>query len=93
LLLLPVVVLATLFLPAAHVAAAQTVPYKVNFQGRLTDSSGMVLSGTYDMQFKLYTAVTGGTIYLGGKHELLGTGMLLQLRTAYLVYWLAKERP
>lgn len=47
---------------SAPVHAAQTVPYKVNFQGRLTNASGTVLTGTYDMQFKLYTALTGGTL-------------------------------
>ena len=47
---------------STSVYAAQTVPYKINFQGRLTNVSGTVLTGTYDMQFKLYTAVTGGTL-------------------------------
>lgn len=52
-----------LFLTPAH--AAQTVPYLINFQGRLANASGTVLSGSYDMQFKLYTAVTGGTYVWG----------------------------
>jgi hypothetical protein len=41
------------------------VPYKVNFQGRLTNASGVALSGTHDMQFKLYTAVSGGSYVWG----------------------------
>lgn len=45
--------------------AAQTVPYKLNFQGRLTGSTGAVLAGTYDMQFKFYTAATSGTYIWG----------------------------
>ncbi len=63
LLLLPFAVFITAsFLLSTPVHAAQTVPYKVNFQGRLTNASGTVLSGTYDMSFKLYTALTGGTL-------------------------------
>ena len=63
LLLLPVAVFMTAsFAFSTSVYAAQTVPYKINFQGRLTNVSGTVLTGTYDMQFKLYTAVTGGTL-------------------------------
>lgn len=43
--------------------AAQTVPYKMNFQGRLTDSSGnVVANGLYNLQLKLYDASTGGTL-------------------------------
>lgn len=63
LLLLPIAVFVTAFFAlSTPVHAAQTVPYKINFQGRLTNASGTVLSGTYDMQFKLYTALTGGTL-------------------------------
>lgn len=42
--------------------AAVAPPNKMNFQGRLTDASGNPLSGTYDMQFKLYSAASGGTL-------------------------------
>lgn len=45
--------------------AAQSVPYKINFQGRLTNASGTALSGSYDMQLKLYTTVTSGTFIWG----------------------------
>jgi hypothetical protein len=42
--------------------AVQSVPYKVNFQGRLTDASGNALSnGTYNVKFRLYDAATSGT--------------------------------
>ncbi len=47
------------------VFAVQSVPYKMSFQGRLTNVAGTALTGTYDMQFKLYTAVTGGTFVWG----------------------------
>jgi len=51
------------FSAPAHATA--TVPYKINFQGRLTNASGISLTGSYDMQFKLYTAVTAGTYVWG----------------------------
>ncbi len=50
---------------STSVFAAQTVPYKLNFQGRLANATGAPLTGTYDMQLKLYTAVTGGTFIWG----------------------------
>ncbi len=43
-------------------SAVDTVPTKMNFQGRLTDSSGNIkANGTYNMRFKLYTVASGGT--------------------------------
>ena len=45
--------------PSVH--AAQTVPYKVNYQGRLTNSSGTPLTtGSYNMKFRLFSVGTGG---------------------------------
>lgn len=45
------------------VRAAQTIPYKINFQGRLTDNNGNTLAdGTYNMRFRLNTAPTGGSV-------------------------------
>jgi hypothetical protein len=50
-------------LTAMPAAAAQTIPYKVNFQGRLTDTTGAALvNGSYNIKFKLYDAPTGGTL-------------------------------
>lgn len=44
------------------VAALTTVPTKMNFQGKLTDSSGNVMAnGTYNMRLRLYDASSGGT--------------------------------
>lgn len=49
------------FSTPAH--AAQTVPYKINFQGRVTNTSGTVLpNGIYNMKFRIYTASSGGTL-------------------------------
>ncbi len=47
----------------SSVSALTTVPTKVNFQGRLTDASGLIVAdGLYNMQFKLYDAASGGTL-------------------------------
>jgi hypothetical protein len=47
-------------IPSAH--AAQTIPYKVNFQGRLTDSTGNAkAAGSYNIKFRLMSASAGGS--------------------------------
>lgn len=44
-------------------SAATTLPTKMNFQGRLTNSAGNILSdGTYNMKFRIYDASSGGTL-------------------------------
>lgn len=43
--------------------AAQTVPYKINFQGRLNDATGAPKAdGLYNMTFRIYDASTAGTL-------------------------------
>jgi hypothetical protein len=43
-------------------SAAQSVPYKVNFQGRLTDNNGNILpDGSYNIKFRLFDALSAGT--------------------------------
>ena len=45
------------------VSAVSTVPTTMNFQGRLTNSSGNIMAdGLYNMKFRLYDASTGGTL-------------------------------
>lgn len=47
---------------SAPTFAAQTVPYKINYQGRLTNSSGTPMAdGQYNMTFRLFSAGSGGT--------------------------------
>ena len=48
---------------SSHTATAvTTVPTKMNFQGRLTNSAGNTLTnGTYNMTFRLFTASSGGS--------------------------------
>lgn len=48
--------------PTSEVKAVVTVPTKMNFQGRLTNSSGNILpNGTYNMRYRIYNAASGGT--------------------------------
>jgi hypothetical protein len=55
-------VLASCSLSSSPAFAAQTVPYKINYQGRLTNSSGTAMAdGSYNMTFRLYSAASGGT--------------------------------
>lgn len=51
----------SLFLRTSDVQAAQTIPYKVNFQGRLTTNAGApVADGLYNLQFRIYDASSSG---------------------------------
>ena len=55
-------------------AAAQTIPYKINFQGRLTDTSGNILTdGSYNIKFRLYDAVSSGTLLWTENRVVTGT--------------------
>ncbi|MDB5178430.1 MAG: hypothetical protein JWN01_373 [Patescibacteria group bacterium] len=50
-----------LFQPSTARAVA-SVPYLINFQGRLADNSGNVLAdGTYNVKFRIFDAATSGT--------------------------------
>ena len=52
-----------LFLHGTPASALQSIPYKINFQGRLNDVSGNPMaSGTYNMKFRIYDAASGGTL-------------------------------
>lgn len=56
-------VLSTVLFLAPHAYAAQTVPYKMNYQGRLTNASGAAMAdGLYNMKFRIYDAASGGTL-------------------------------
>ena len=49
------------FSAPAH--AVTTIPYKLNFQGRLSDASGNPMAaGSYNMKFRIYDASSGGTL-------------------------------
>ncbi len=50
--------LSSVFLPLSYAA----VPHLLNYQGRLTDSGGAPLNGTYALTFRIYDAETAGTM-------------------------------
>ena len=58
------VLIITMLALSAGVAWADEVTSEINYQGRLTDSSGSPLTGTYTMTFRLYEAATGRTVAL-----------------------------
>src|ERR1700692_3847584 len=42
-------------------AAAQVFPAYLNYQGKLADTSGNPLTGTYSFQFNIWSSLTGGS--------------------------------
>ena len=67
-------------LAAPKAEAAQTVPYKINFQGRLTDNSGNALSdGLYNVKFRLYDALTVGALKYTEDRIMTGTDNRIQV--------------
>lgn len=51
------------FVFSSPAGAVQSIPYKMNFQGRLTDSSGNAMAaGSYNMKFRIYDAASSGTL-------------------------------
>jgi hypothetical protein len=50
------------------------VPHLINYQGRLTDSSGNPLNGSYNITFRIYDAETAGTLLWQEQH----TGVVIQ---------------
>lgn len=60
-----IILAVTVFLILAapfQASASQTVPRKINYQGRLTNSAGVAMpDGLYNMTFRLFTTTTGGT--------------------------------
>lgn len=58
------VVIISLVAVLAGQACAQSVPTSINYQGRLTDSTGqLVADGEYTVQFRFYTGETRGTAF------------------------------
>ena len=53
--------------------AASAVTNSINYQGRLTDSAGEPLSGTYSMTFRLYEVASGGTALSTDTHIVIVT--------------------
>lgn len=59
------------------VSAVQTIPYKMNFQGKLADANGVPLAtGTYNMKFRIYDASTAGALQWSEQRAVsAGTGV------------------
>jgi hypothetical protein len=55
------VVAAAFALFALAAAASGEIPKKINYQGKLTDLSGLPLSGSHSMVFSIYEAADGGS--------------------------------
>ena len=47
---------------SSHFAPAAPVAGKISYQGRLTDTGGTPLNGSFPMRFQLYDAASGGTL-------------------------------
>jgi hypothetical protein len=75
-----VIVMLTL---SAGVVWADEVTSAINYQGRLADSSGSPLSGTYTMTFRLYEAATGGTALDMDIHDVVVTDGLFNTAIAF----------
>ena len=50
-----------IFISFLFIQCVSAVPQTFNIHGRLTDSSGTALSGTYNLSFKIYDVYSGGT--------------------------------
>jgi len=62
-----------------NVAAVDSVPYKMNFQGQLTGSNGAIVpNGVYNMKFSLYDSTTGGSA-LWTSTRLVSAGTAIQV--------------
>lgn len=55
-------------------ATYAAVPHLINYQGRLTDSSGTPLNGSYNLTFRIYDAETAGNLLWEETHA----GALIQ---------------
>lgn len=51
------------------VTSYATVPHLINYQGRLTDSSGVPLNGTYELTFRIYDAESAGNLLWQETHS------------------------
>ena len=69
----------TALLPSRDAQAVQTVPYRMNFQGKLANASGVPLSsGTYNMKFRIFDATSGGTeLWAEQRAVSAGTGVVV----------------
>lgn len=69
----PIALLFFLFC-AFRFGADAAVPHLINYQGRLTDTSGAPLNGSYNLTFRIYDAETAGNLLWEETHS----GALIQ---------------
>ena len=55
-------------LPLSRGIAAEQAYELVSFQGRLSNTGGVTLNGSYDMHFRFYDAAADGTLLLADRH-------------------------
>jgi len=66
-----ILVFVTLFLVSPFFSVSMVkaqVPQYINYQGKLKNSAGLSLTGTYDFRIRIYDSVTGGTLLYGDEH-------------------------
>ncbi len=57
------------FLMILSFAPVFAIPQQINYQGKLTDDTGVALDGSYDLVFRIYDAPTGGTLLWSETHS------------------------
>ncbi len=79
-LILGLAVSATVPLLSPPADAASTIPYKINFQGRLTNAAGNTLAdGLYNIKFRIMSAPSGGTNLFQEDYTRTGTDNRIQV--------------
>jgi hypothetical protein len=57
-----------LLLTTVCINAYADIPHLINYQGKLTDSQGVPLNGSYDVTFRIYDAASGGNLLWTEEH-------------------------
>ena len=71
-------------MPALPAGAAS--PYELNYQGKLTDSTGNPRTGTHSVRFRIYDASAGGTLLFDETHPSTAvTGGVFSLRVGAVI--------
>lgn len=63
------ILLALFMVHSAWFIAGAAVPRLINYQGRLTDSAGVPLNGTYNITFRIYDAESAGNLLWSETHS------------------------
>ena len=63
-----VILLALLAIYSSQLTANAALPHLINYQGRLTDTNGAPLNGSYNITFRIYDALTAGNLLWQGTY-------------------------